>query len=104
VLSQDSDSFAYDSVQTVWRPGGKRGVIKVLEYNKLVVLVKVGLSSSKLTALACVSKNDYNKNVPSMDIATNYGIMKNLPDAGKNENFACMFIVDIAIFIIPSSF
>ncbi|CAO3570957.1 unnamed protein product [Mortierella alpina] len=51
VLSQDSDFFAYESVKTLWRPVGKKDDIEVLEYNKA-----------------------------ALGIATNYKILKNLPD------------------------
>ncbi|KAG9071286.1 hypothetical protein KI688_005497 [Linnemannia hyalina] len=53
---------------------------KVLEYNKVSVLAQIGLSTTKFTALASVSSNDYNKNIPSLGIATNYKIIKDLPD------------------------
>jgi hypothetical protein len=87
VLSQDSDFFAYDSVKIIWRPVGKRDEIKVLEYNKMTVLAKTGLSTTKFTALACVSSNDYNKNIPSLGIVTNYNVIKDLPDAGKKISY-----------------
>ncbi|KAK3812333.1 MAG: hypothetical protein J3R72DRAFT_462984, partial [Linnemannia gamsii] len=80
-LTQDSDFFAYDSVKTIWRPVGKWDEVKVLEYSRAAVLAQIGLSTTKLTALACVSSNDYNKNIPTMGIATNYRIIKDLPDA-----------------------
>ncbi|KAG0287556.1 hypothetical protein BGZ98_004604, partial [Dissophora globulifera] len=85
VLSQDSDFFAYDAVKTLWRPVGKWGVVKVLEYNRAKLLSRAGLSSCKLTTLACVSKNDYNINIPTLGIVMNYNIIKDLPDAGKNK-------------------
>jgi hypothetical protein len=92
VLSQDSDFFAYDSVTTIWRPVGKLDEAKVLEYGRAAVLAQVGLSTTKLTALACVSCNDYNTNIPSMGIATNYSIIKDLPNAGKNDSLlACPY-------------
>ncbi|KAF9551308.1 hypothetical protein EC957_009192 [Mortierella hygrophila] len=62
VLSQDSDFFPYDSVTTFWRPVGKRYEVKVLEYDREAVLARIKLSTTKLTALACVSSNDQNKN------------------------------------------
>ncbi|KAF9280673.1 hypothetical protein BGZ68_007096, partial [Mortierella alpina] len=80
VVSQDSDFFAYESVKVLWRPVGKKHEVKILEYNKAAVLEKVDLSHTKLTALACVSCNDYNKNIRSLGIATNYKIIKDLPD------------------------
>ncbi|CAO3569208.1 unnamed protein product [Mortierella alpina] len=80
VLSQDSDFFAYESVKLLWRPVGQRHDVKVLEYDKAAILSTIGLSSTQLTALACVSCNDYNKNIRYLGIATNYGIIKKLPD------------------------
>ncbi|KAF8943856.1 hypothetical protein BGZ47_004957 [Haplosporangium gracile] len=88
VLSHDSDFFSYDPVNTIWRPVGKRDESKVLEYNREAVLAQTGLSTTKLIALACVSCNDYNKNIPSLRIATNYNITKALSDAGKNKCLA----------------
>ncbi|KAF9565018.1 hypothetical protein EC968_004278 [Mortierella alpina] len=79
VLSQDSDFFAYESVQKIWRPVGKR--VKILEYSKSAILDKTGLSSTKLTALACVSSNDYNKNIKYLGIATNFKVITDMPDA-----------------------
>ncbi|KAF8933684.1 hypothetical protein BGZ47_010763, partial [Haplosporangium gracile] len=87
VLFHDSDFSSYDSIKTIWRPVGK---IKILEYNREAVLVQTGLSTTKLTALAYVSCNDYNKNIPSLGIATNYNIVKDLPNAGKNNCLASM--------------
>ncbi|KAF8904552.1 hypothetical protein BGZ58_006494, partial [Dissophora ornata] len=81
VLSHDSDFFAYDTVKTIWRPVGKWDQIKVLEYIRDAVLAQTELSTTKLTALACVSSNDQNKNISSLGIATNYRIIKGLPDA-----------------------
>ncbi|KAF8939596.1 hypothetical protein BGZ58_009202 [Dissophora ornata] len=78
---QDSDFFAYDSVTTIWRPVGKWDEVKILEYKRAAVLAQTGLLTTKFTALACVSSNDQNKNIPSMGIATNYSIIKDLPDA-----------------------
>ncbi|KAF9153146.1 hypothetical protein BG015_004007 [Linnemannia schmuckeri] len=46
----------------------------------VTVLDKTGLSTTKFTALTCVSSNDYNKNIPSLGIATNYKVIKDLPD------------------------
>ncbi|KAF9320265.1 hypothetical protein BG003_006655 [Podila horticola] len=68
-----------DFVQYLWtsiRLASCRQVdeIQVLKYNKMAVLVKARRTAgSKLTALAC------------MGIATNYGIVKNLPDANVSE-------------------
>lgn len=72
----------------MWRPVVKRDEFKVLEYNKVSVLAQIGLSTTKFTALASVSSNDYNKNIPSLGIATNYKIIKDLPDGGKNKGLA----------------
>ncbi|KAF9538390.1 hypothetical protein EC957_006862 [Mortierella hygrophila] len=83
VLSQISDFFAYDSVTTFWRPVGRRYEVKVLEYDREAVLAQIKLSATKLTALACVSSNDQNKNIPSMGIATNYSIIKDLTDTAQ---------------------
>ncbi|KAF9979205.1 hypothetical protein BGZ73_004091 [Actinomortierella ambigua] len=85
VLSQDSDFMAYDSVMTLWQPVRDRDSIKILEYSKAEVLNRIGLSITRLTALICVSHNDYNKNIPTLGIATNYSIVKDLPNAGNTK-------------------
>jgi hypothetical protein len=85
VLSQDSDFFAYNSVDMIWRPVGKQDEIKVLECNKRTVLARIGLSTTKFTALACISSNDCKKNISSLGINTNYKVTKGLTDAGKNN-------------------
>lgn len=95
VLSQDSDFFAYDSIKTIWRPVGKWDKVRVLEYCRTDIIIKAGLSSTKLTALACVSANDYNKNIPSLGIATNYSIIKDLPDSGKNICFTSRLMLPL---------
>ncbi|KAF9918007.1 hypothetical protein FBU30_000411 [Linnemannia zychae] len=70
VLSQDPDFFAYES----------RNEVKVLEYNKVSMLTHIGLSTTQFTALASISSNDYNENIPSLGITTNYKVIKDLPD------------------------
>ena len=102
VLSQDSGFFAYGSVTTFWRPLGEWYEIKVLEYNREAVLTQIGLSTAKLTALPFVSSNDQNKNIPSMGTATNYKIIKDLPDAGKNTCLASMVCL-YSLWIWPDS-
>lgn len=105
VLSQVSDFLAYDMVKTLWHPVGRWNATKVLEYNKGEVLTKTALTSSKLTALACVSCNDYNKNILTLGIATNYNVIKFLPDGGKRPITSLLkltlFIVGMALIIIP---
>ncbi|CAO3564856.1 unnamed protein product [Mortierella alpina] len=78
-LCKESEK-AYESVKTLWRPVGKKDDIKTLEYNKAAVLQKYSLTRNKLTALACVSCNEYNKNIRYQGIATNYKVLKDLPD------------------------
>ncbi|KAG0360409.1 hypothetical protein BGX24_005570 [Mortierella sp. AD032] len=81
VLSQDSDFLAYNTVETLWRPVGRwRETAKVLEYRRSHILTKVILTCEKLTALCCVSQNDYNSNVKSLGVVSNYKIIQSLAD------------------------
>ncbi|KAG0259713.1 hypothetical protein BGZ95_004607, partial [Linnemannia exigua] len=54
---------------------------KVLEYRRSHILTKVTLTCEKLTALCCVSQNDYNSNVKSLGVASNYKIIQSLQDS-----------------------
>ncbi|KAK3819915.1 MAG: hypothetical protein J3Q66DRAFT_428615 [Benniella sp.] len=61
-----------------WRSG-------FLVYKLSDVLRDLGLSRAQLTALAIASSNDYNKNIYSLGPATNYSIIKTLPDQDPRE-------------------
>ncbi|KAF9944287.1 hypothetical protein BGZ70_004833, partial [Mortierella alpina] len=61
--------------------------IQVLEYSKVAVLEKTSLTRTKLTALACVFSNDYNKNIRYLGIETNCKVFKDLSDGGKKKFF-----------------
>ncbi|KAG0199009.1 hypothetical protein BGX31_004409, partial [Mortierella sp. GBA43] len=82
VLTTDSDAIAYRKIKTIWRLIGRR---KVLEYNMQDVCRTLSLSRAQLTALAIVSSNDYQKNIPSLGAATNLGIVKKLQAESPEE-------------------
>ncbi|KAK3810547.1 MAG: hypothetical protein J3R72DRAFT_78830 [Linnemannia gamsii] len=73
VIFSDSDMMAYASVETHWRPVSQN---LVLAYHTPDILKSIEFSRNHLTALAIVSKNDYQRNVYSLGPATNYSIIK----------------------------
>lgn len=87
VVSGDSDMIAYGSIQTIIRPF--RG--KFLRYDLGVVLKHLGMSREQLTALAIVSRNDYNRNISSLGPKSNYDIIKTLEASGKLNVFCSLF-------------
>lgn len=80
VLSRDSDMLYYASIRTIWRPISKG---KILVYDVNEVLATLRLNRVQLTVLGLVSRNDYNRNIPSLGSATNYTIVKELEGLGK---------------------
>ena len=75
VISSNSDMMAYASVQTLWRPVSRD---LVLGYTMPDVLKTIEFSQNQLTALASVSKNDYQRNIYSLSPASNYSIIKTI--------------------------
>ncbi|KAK3821335.1 MAG: hypothetical protein J3Q66DRAFT_426414 [Benniella sp.] len=74
VISSDSDMMGYGSVGTLIR--AFRG--KYHCYDMEGVANQLQLSREQLTALAVVSKNDYNKNISSLGPKTNIKIIRSL--------------------------
>ncbi|KAF9176252.1 hypothetical protein BGZ50_001236, partial [Haplosporangium sp. Z 11] len=85
VISKDSDLLVFGCVQKLWRPVGSWRHARFLTYDKGDVLAALKLTSEQLTVLAIVSKNDYNKNIPSLGIETNYKIVKHMSGDGGVE-------------------
>ncbi|KAF9949368.1 hypothetical protein BGZ72_008850 [Mortierella alpina] len=77
VLSRDSDMIYYASIRTIWRPISKG---RVLVYDVREVMATLGLNQAQFTVLGMVSRNDYNRNIPSLGSATNYTIVKELKE------------------------
>ncbi|KAF9944339.1 hypothetical protein BGZ70_004774, partial [Mortierella alpina] len=77
VLSRDSDMLYYASIRTIWRPISKG---RVLVYDVQEVMATLGLNQAQFTVLGMVSRNDYNRNIPSLGSATNYTIVKELKE------------------------
>ena len=108
VISADSDMLAYGP--TLWRPVSK-GL--VLAYNRAELCRILGFSSAQLTALACVSSNDYNKNVYSLGPSTNFSIIRLIGQSGRQCNkkekdyilqpldFAVEFVLTFILFFRP---
>ncbi|KAF9109572.1 hypothetical protein BGX30_008315, partial [Mortierella sp. GBA39] len=82
VISSDSDMMAYASIRTLWRPvsGGL-----ILVYTVPDLLKALGVTRSQLTALAVVSRNDYNRNIHSLGPATNFSIIKSIDRADPKD-------------------
>ncbi|KAF9992647.1 hypothetical protein BGZ80_008459, partial [Entomortierella chlamydospora] len=57
-----------------------------------------GISRKKLTVLGIVSHNDYNKNIYGLGCATNFGIIKSLPD-GEISNMVEDYLADPRVII-----
>jgi len=99
VLSRDSDYMGYRSVRTIWRPVGGWNIKKYLVYSKDDMLASLELTDVQLTALACVTKNDYEPNIRDLALVSNFGIMRDLGSRdGKMGLFGLdqmrMYVVD----------
>lgn len=82
IISADSDMLGYMTIHTLWRPVSD-GVI--LQYSLATLLLTLGLSRAQLTALAIVSRNDYNRNIHSLGPVTNSSIVKSIDQAGNDQ-------------------
>lgn len=69
------------SVVTIWRPVSKS---VILAYKLPELLKTVGLTRTQLTALAVVSRNDYQRSIHGLGLATNYGVIKRITDLSGN--------------------
>ncbi|KAI8349515.1 hypothetical protein B0O80DRAFT_501243 [Mortierella sp. GBAus27b] len=79
-ITADSDLLAFENVTEILRPLPHSKGYGL--YSREEVLEAFGFSSSsQLVALACVSANDYGKNIPGFGIKTNIGIIKGLASA-----------------------
>ncbi|KAF9537310.1 hypothetical protein EC957_008485 [Mortierella hygrophila] len=65
IISGDSDSLGYANIHTLWP----------LSPN---ILKTIGFSREQLTALAVVSKNDYQRNIKGLGPASNFGVIKKI--------------------------
>ncbi|KAG0319327.1 hypothetical protein BGZ99_005147 [Dissophora globulifera] len=87
VVSIDSDLIIYRTVRTLWRPVGyKQQTFRV--YDKDSILDALNLTDAQLLTLGIVSRNDYGNNVPSLGIATNCKLVKDLSDRGVTDMVA----------------
>ncbi|KAF9919719.1 hypothetical protein FBU30_010621, partial [Linnemannia zychae] len=79
IVSRDSDLLVYANVQTLWRPIGQATQGKFLVYKVPAILAALSMTRSQLTTLGIISSNDYSRNIPTLGIATNYGLSFSLP-------------------------
>ena len=82
VVTTDSDLLFYGTINTVIRPISKG---RFLVYRIEDILNKLQLSRVQWTVLGIVSRNDYNHNVPSLGVESNYKIISGLGSEGKLE-------------------
>ncbi|KAF9141756.1 hypothetical protein BGX30_004171, partial [Mortierella sp. GBA39] len=75
IISGDSDMLGYANIHTLWRPVSKSAI---LVYSLPDILKTIGFSRAQLTALAVVSKNDYQRNIKGLGPASNFGVIKKI--------------------------
>ncbi|KAK5823077.1 hypothetical protein F5H01DRAFT_129602 [Linnemannia elongata] len=75
VITGDSDSLVYSSIETIWRPLG-RG--RYLVYDMPTVLRHLEISRTALTVLGVVCRNDYSSNISRLGVSTNFKIILSL--------------------------
>lgn len=80
VVSTDSDFLVYTSIETLYRPTGRGQRRQYLVYDKSSVLATLCLTPKQILLLGIVSRNDYGRNIATLGIATNYELVKAIPD------------------------
>jgi hypothetical protein len=90
IISTDNDMFAYISIVTIWRPVSK---LVSLVYKVPDVLLTLGITRNQMTALAVVSRNDYQRNIHSLGLAANYGVIKKITRSTGNT------IIGMVVFL-----
>ncbi|KAG0258480.1 sphingosine N-acyltransferase lag1, partial [Linnemannia exigua] len=89
VMSRDSDYMGFRSVRTIWRPVGRWNIQTCLVYSKDDMLASLELTDVQLTALACVTKNDYESNIRGLALVSNFGTMKYLGSCDDVQTHIC---------------
>jgi 5'-3' exonuclease len=76
VMTTDSDTLVYGSINTVWKLESRR---KVLAYDINDVCATLKLQTrTHLTAISVVSNNDYQANVPGFGVATDLRMIREI--------------------------
>ncbi|KAF9904961.1 hypothetical protein EC991_002201 [Linnemannia zychae] len=83
--------MAYASVQTLWRPVSRN---VILAYSMSDLLKSVGFSRNQLTALAVVSRNDYEKNIYSLGPVINFSIIKGIGHKAAVRDIVSAYLQD----------
>ncbi|KAF9570266.1 Rad2 nuclease [Mortierella alpina] len=78
VISKDSDMVVYKSINHICRPISKG---RFLDYDVQDVAEALGMSRQQLCVLGIVSRNDYNRNIPSLGSETNFKLVKEIVDS-----------------------
>ncbi|KAF8909516.1 hypothetical protein BGZ58_005976, partial [Dissophora ornata] len=94
VVTGDSDLLIYKSVPAVWRPMGRGKSRRYWLYDKAAVLDTLGLTATQLVALAVISGNDYNRNIPYLGIETNRKIIKRLAATEDETTIVEKYLAD----------
>ncbi|KAF9898892.1 hypothetical protein EC991_010114, partial [Linnemannia zychae] len=72
VVTGDSDSLVYSSIETVWKPSGQG---RYLVYEIPTLLKHLEISRTALTVLGVVCCNDYSSNLTRLGVSTNFKII-----------------------------
>ncbi|KAG0294603.1 hypothetical protein BGZ97_005052 [Linnemannia gamsii] len=91
IISTDNDMFAYISIVTIWRPVSK---LVSLVYKVPDVLLTLGITRNQMTALAVVSRNDYQRNIHSLGLAANYGVIKKITRSTETRQIVSAYLLD----------
>ncbi|KAG0098493.1 hypothetical protein BGZ93_011315 [Podila epicladia] len=94
VITGDSDLLYYKIVPAVLRPIGRGKSRRYWLYDKAAVLDTLDLTAMQLTALAVISGNDYNRNVPYLGIETNRKIIRGLAAVEDETTIVEKYLAD----------
>ncbi|KAF8948695.1 hypothetical protein BGZ46_005327, partial [Entomortierella lignicola] len=86
VVSRDGDFFAYQQVRTIWRVVGFGSRQTLQCYHLDDIMTYLNLTRHQLTALCTVSSNDYNRNIKTLGICTNYDLIKEIEEAVAGQD------------------
>ncbi|KAF9918123.1 hypothetical protein FBU30_000367, partial [Linnemannia zychae] len=81
--------LAYKSIVTLWRPVSRS---LILVYDVHALLKTIGLSRNQLTALAVISRNNYNKNIYSLGTVTNFSIIKSTSADAETHDIIASYL------------
>jgi hypothetical protein len=71
IITCDSDMLAYESIYTLWQPVSN-------DMTTPELLLALGITRTQFTALAVVSRNDYNRNIRTLGPTSNFSIVRSI--------------------------